>query len=408
MFSYNKISQVHVELTNKCNAGCPTCPRSVSGAMTHPAIQLAEITLDQFISFFQDVVPRIQSWRFCGGYGDPCIANDTLQIMEYLQKTTPDTHIKIHSNGGMKNKEFWKELGKILSCEDKHIMTFSIDGLEDTNHLYRQYVNWPKLIENIESFISAGGIAHWDYLVFRHNELQVDEAKEFSKKLGFKYFSAKKPFGNFPYPVFNRQLKYTHTIEASTIDPNTGNQLPRQGKHIVDSERINNQKNSLIQIKNGVVNTIPTFNREEIFDDLNHYMDKDRENMLNSNIIKCRALGGKNHENNLKDGENEIYVTAHGFVLPCCWLGTDIGHIGYNAFEVKQIQGFIYKHGYNKINLHKNTLKKIYESNYFNKYTDSWDAPSIREGKLAACSLYCGKGGAMSQLYNWKKNGKSK
>jgi hypothetical protein len=44
--------------------------------------------------------------------------------------------------------------------------------LEDTNHLYRENVEWKKIMENARAFISAGGTAHWDMLIFDHNKHQ--------------------------------------------------------------------------------------------------------------------------------------------------------------------------------------------------------------------------------------------
>ena len=73
----------------------------------------------------------------------------------------------------------------------KDYCVFSIDGLEDTNHLYRRNVKWEKVIENARSFITAGGKAHWDMLVFEHNKHQVDEAKSYANKLGFVWFRSK-------------------------------------------------------------------------------------------------------------------------------------------------------------------------------------------------------------------------
>ena len=49
-------------------------------------------------------------------------------------------------------------------------INFSIDGLADTNPTYRVNANWDKVIENVKTFIKAGGLARWDYPVFGHNE----------------------------------------------------------------------------------------------------------------------------------------------------------------------------------------------------------------------------------------------
>ena len=67
-------------------------------------------------------------------------------------------------------------------------MTFAIDGLEDTNHLYRRNVRWSKLMENIKAFTDAGGEATWAMLIFKHNESQIENCRSLSCTLGFRSF----------------------------------------------------------------------------------------------------------------------------------------------------------------------------------------------------------------------------
>ena len=46
---------------------------------------------------------------------------------------------------------------------------FAIDGLEDTNHIYRRNTDWVKIVQNATAYIAAGGRAEWDFIVFAHN-----------------------------------------------------------------------------------------------------------------------------------------------------------------------------------------------------------------------------------------------
>ena len=81
-------------------------------------------------------------------------------------------------------------LGRKMAGKNVEVI-FSIDGLEDTNHIYRRNVIWNKLIDNCTSYINAGGKAHWDMLVYKHNQHQVDDCMELAKTLGFTWFRAK-------------------------------------------------------------------------------------------------------------------------------------------------------------------------------------------------------------------------
>ena len=44
---------------------------------------------------------------------------------------------------------------------------------------------------NAEAFIAAGGHAHWDMLVYKHNQHQVDACEQLARDMGFKWFRAK-------------------------------------------------------------------------------------------------------------------------------------------------------------------------------------------------------------------------
>jgi hypothetical protein len=46
-------------------------------------------------------------------------------------------------------------------------------------------------MHNIEAYIAAGGAAHWDMLVYQHNQHQVEECEQLARDLGFRWFRAK-------------------------------------------------------------------------------------------------------------------------------------------------------------------------------------------------------------------------
>ena len=58
--------------------------------------------------------------------------------------------------------------------------------------MYRVNSNFKTIMKNAKAFINAGGNARWDYLIFDHNEHQIDEAKVLAKKLGFSEIIFKK------------------------------------------------------------------------------------------------------------------------------------------------------------------------------------------------------------------------
>jgi MoaA/NifB/PqqE/SkfB family radical SAM enzyme len=163
------------------------CPRRVNGGILNPIMSLNEITLEQFKEWFSDeFINQLDSLFMCGNLGDPIIAEDCLEIFQYLKETNPNIRLSMHTNGSARNIHWWKKLAKY-----KVKVTFGIDGLEDTHKLYRISTNWNTIIKNAESFIKAGGEAEWHMLVFKHNEHQIEECRALSHKLEFKKFTTK-------------------------------------------------------------------------------------------------------------------------------------------------------------------------------------------------------------------------
>lgn len=184
-----EIRVVHLEPTDVCQLACPQCARETDPAFDKH--RKHHLTVDQIAKHLtEDVISGLDKMFMCGDYGDPAAGQHTLDIYRHFRKINPGITLGMNTNGGLQTTFWWYELAKILSKETDYVV-FSIDGLEDTNHVYRKNINWPKLMANVESFIAAGGRAHWDMLVYRHNQHQVDACAKLAKDMGFQWFRAK-------------------------------------------------------------------------------------------------------------------------------------------------------------------------------------------------------------------------
>jgi MoaA/NifB/PqqE/SkfB family radical SAM enzyme len=85
-------------------------------------------------------------------------------------------------------------------------------------------------------------------------------------------------------------------------------------------------------------------------------------------IINCKAKE-----------ESQLYISATGFVTPCCWLDLE----WLPDFSDSKID---YRIKINQSpNLYKSSLKEIFDSNYFNKIKGCWSSTGLKE-----CSKQCG------------------
>jgi MoaA/NifB/PqqE/SkfB family radical SAM enzyme len=189
MLTSREIKVLHLEPTDVCQAACPLCARETDPDFNkkHKNQLSVEYLTDLLPEGF---VKNLDKMFMCGNYGDPAAGNHTIAIYEWFRKQNPNIVLGMNTNGGIGTTFWWHSLAKIMSQPQDYVV-FSIDGLEDTNADYRINVNWSKLMANAEAFIAAGGSAHWDMLVYQHNEHQVNACEQLARDMGFKWFRAK-------------------------------------------------------------------------------------------------------------------------------------------------------------------------------------------------------------------------
>lgn len=333
----NDTLRIELELTTKCNAACPQCVRNFYGGPKWPSLPLIAPKLDYLKDKLGNILSNVSTIKLCGTYGDPCVHNQFIDIVTWL-KTYPNLSVRINTNGGM-NKKHWTKLAKLLTEND--LVTFGIDGLSDTNHLYRKNVDWDTLMKNVKDFIGAGGPAAWQFIVFEHNQHQVEEAKALSINLGFKYFFVKKTIRFFNKN--HEKVDFTPSVDKNKIfiiKPPTDTQYLYSG-----------YKN----IKNVDFKTVP---------------------------IKC--IGKHFHH---------IYVGADGYVFPCGWLHDRL--YGYEPekhsdhekiFKLMDIAG-----GKEKANINYTPIEQIIYGDWFRVLEDSWS----NENRLERCAAQCHVGNSM-------------
>ena len=350
LWRYNSLSSIHIELSSKCNAACPGCARFVMNSpVVNPGLVQTEITFDNFVKWFPvALVSRIYNWVICGTYGDPLACKDIHEILEYICEHSPG-NIQLNTNGGLKTSALYEKIGRLFATKKQfdgvtphRVVTFSVDGLADTNHIYRRNVVWNKVWENMMSYVGTGAEAHWDFLQFKHNVHQVEEAQALAKKYGIN-FLLKNPFGvdKTAMPVYNKELEFEYNIEHA----------------------INNGYPSYIPAGPDYVAPLP-----EVTND--------------SGCINCMSKRQAPEPYSRKEVV-EIYVDAQGNVLPCCFVGYGlfVNHMS-DAVQVQKIQ----KDMNTTNSLHHHSLYEILENKTLDVWSNSWDSKSI-----AVCWKHCGK-----------------
>jgi len=189
MSNLRDIKVLHLEPTDVCQAACALCARETDKNFKKD--RQHHLSMDQILRVFnKEKIKQLDKMFMCGNYGDPAAGKHTLDIFQKFRKINPNIVLGLNTNGGIQTTFWWYELAKILNQPQDYVV-FSIDGLEYTNATYRQNVVWNKLMSNAQSFVDAGGSAHWDMLVYRHNQHEVDACEQLARDLRFSWFRAK-------------------------------------------------------------------------------------------------------------------------------------------------------------------------------------------------------------------------
>lgn len=317
-----------MEITTRCNAHCPLCPRNFRGSEFNGGYPLTELSL----SDVQTILPpnflrQIHEVSLNGNLGDFGMARDGPQVVEYLLATGV-RKVTINSNASMRTPQWWVQLAR--PGVEVH---FAIDGLEHTHVKYRQGTDWHRVMANAHAFIQAGGRAVWQFIPFEFNKHEQAQCQDIAKSMGFAQFLINDQ-GRNTGPVYNRQGEFSHWLHDETdLAPPVADLLAH---HVT------------------------------WFSPATH-----RDPLDNTQLtVNCLTT-------NLKT----IYIAADGSVYPCCYLGfypDTMQHPGNS--QIAHIMS------------ENNALTWGLEHSirWFLKVEQSWALPNIQSGRLFTCTQTCG------------------
>ena len=320
---FNEIKFLNVDLNCICNAACPECARQrgyiYKNYNTPNGKYLQTNTWKKIIDELKYTLQKIV---LCGNYGDAVASPNIIELINYAFSTCKDLQtFQIDSNMGLKNVEFWKELGS-LSKQYGHKLKLhaSIDGLEDTNHIYRRFVVWEKVCENLKAYNLAGGNSTQKMIQFTWNKHQEEKVQSFAKEIGCKVFEFTKNNNNDSDFFYN--------------------------SYIDNKNNWNNRKhfNSLSDIDSSIIKE----------SQCKEYKLKIKEKIKGDDIF-C-----------LTKKDKGIHLNWDGKIWPCCWYGGAY-YNGNKVISESVKYETDYKYGDNWNNVQHHSIENILESDFYKK-----------------------------------------
>lgn len=271
------MKKVELEITSDCNAACPGCARTLN----KESLQINSFTLQDLQRIFPVADYTGVEFKFCGVLGDPAMNVECIDMVEYL--TGLGGYCELSTNGGVQTAEWWERMGKISFKHPGLVhIHFCIDGHKETNHIYRVNTKWNVVERNIAAYAQTAPdhTATWIYIIFDHNEHELEIAKTHATVLGFD-FATRTGMRN-SYHNWIAQL---------------GKKNQQQNKVITTTGFKEHSKKEVVKELDKFINEYKV-----------KKVDKKKTNEI-LNTIVCKYIH-----------ENEIFIASDQTMWPCCFL----------------------------------------------------------------------------------------
>lgn len=346
MYSLETLSRIDFEITSHCNSKCPQCPRYDMKGHVRRDLDVRHLELDLINKLPIEKMKMLKTIYLAGNFGDPLMHPDLDSIIDFFNLQ----EVNISTNASLRSEEWWQNLGNKKNVN----VIFCIDGIGKTHELYRRNTSYKKIIQNAEQFIKAGGTADWQFIVFKHNQHQIEEANTLAREMGF------------------RSIDF---IYSDRFDTNNTWKVYDEGNYLYDLEKPSDQTTLREHLNAGTGEK---------------WWKKMYENKQDITCIWSKT--------------KKLYIHSDGLVYPCCMLGsTQAGKTIEKMLMRKLIQDF------KKIDLHHADLDQILASDtYTKRLPDSFNGkPFPHPVCIENCNKSTGKD-ALSYLNKFKKNKLSK
>ena len=208
------IEFIDLALTSRCNINCALCQKTLVHKGTVPIVDI-DINMLKTKVFTKERTKQYKKVICCGSFGDPMVYKHIDEFVDHMIDVGPHLFLQFNTNGSMRGIKWWANLGRKIKDLNYHVQ-FGIDGsTKETYSKYRVGGKFSKVMENMISYISNGGKAVWQFIIFDYNEHQVEPVQKLCENLGIRF----QPIMSYKYDEeFGRPKKWEIGYEMGSIN----------------------------------------------------------------------------------------------------------------------------------------------------------------------------------------------
>ena len=163
------VEYVEFDLSTRCNARCPLCYRNYKVFREHYPRDFERPLEDickQILEF-----PSLKWIYVVGSISEPTLHSRFLDLVRFIKGR--GILIELCTNGSTRTESFWKELGALLTEEDK--VYFTICGsTQEVHEVYRRGTRLEKILENARALRSVRKCDYAQCIRFAYNSADFD------------------------------------------------------------------------------------------------------------------------------------------------------------------------------------------------------------------------------------------
>ena len=165
---------INIDITHRCPLECKRCQRFTSFTSKGLKVPGEDLSIEDFskvLDFFTHI-------NFCGQVSDPVHHPKFVELLEMIRERK-DHSTSIHHASAAKPLKWYP---KAFEANPRAQWWFGIDGFPKDSHKYRTNQDGEKLFDiMIESKKYLNITPVWQYIIFRYNENDIDEAKKLAQ-----------------------------------------------------------------------------------------------------------------------------------------------------------------------------------------------------------------------------------